>query len=1465
MTTISALVTQISSYLPQIILGMVITAIILMILMVILTSTSVSNAIKKKKPPTPKPEPADTRPPEDKMPPRGGIFSQLLSLKGYFQVGDLSLIFLKALELLRERLDTVDYKYHLPWYLLIGATNSGKSSIMNRSDLILPLGKPTFDIPDPHPGLRWWFLNRGIVLDVKGDFLIHERGIKADEKGWRTVLSLLTRYRARRPIDGIILTIPATELYGAHKLSEEELTDRAKFLAQKLLATQNLIALRLPVYVVVTKCDKVPGFQSFCQAVPRQNQQNMLGWVSPYHLTVAYTPGWLDEAFGHIHYQLNQVRLEMLAEGVSPDIRDGIFIFPNELMHLHRSIAPYMNQLFKVNSYEESLVLRGIFFCGDSGISAELSQLTSKPVDDSDLDAEYQSIEGAEAQENPVIKLKIGDLEQELASTEEPTSKIYFFGDVLTEKIFAETGLAQPIHQRLISANRNLNLAKAGMAGFVGISTLGLFNAYDRLSENRDYLLPVLGKINSILYEVPQSRMNQTRFGTQVFDEQARQLLDMMNNIQKASFHSIFLPSSWFSPLNTNLRTALKVSYDQIILRAMYMDLLLKARDLLTLRPKATDMTISLASQLQPVTTLEYQLFKGFADQFIELYHNVEKYNRLKDSSDSTLLRELVQYTLGIHLPDEFLENYQYFRRVLKEVPYPKIDLKPYQSAAQETLKILYNYFLNNLFAAQNPNSIIGKINFILKEFGKRETEELPNVEVLRKIGADLNQTIPILGVPGNNWIDGSFFDPGGGFADLMSQISQFPMFGPQIVDQFAADTATAFTKFHEELVRLNTLLVDRSLVPADKPLFPSSGLIALQKSLSYLFAENFMAPPPIEQITFRIPENQVVFWNSKLIDMAIDEIKKYEEFTTKHLSDFPPLIRETLKQTAKGNLQKNILGMIARAQTFAPITQDLPSGLAAEEVLRMKISDVKEVAPKFVKLLEVMEEGQVGTGFVELREMLGALSSRLLTQVEEVLNSYGLYQVKNDNFNWWEGKDSPILEGFNVRDDQDLKTYLATQRQHIQHLAIDFAEPIVTFLTSHIMQDFEGNRPLLTKWKRIIDQVNAYEKQRPDNSITALESTLAKDLVHLDLGKCFKSIPLSEVKGSSGDFFLERRLDLRRDLLSRCEVLKRQRGIENYRGLVDYFNQNLKDKFPFLAEPRPNMAEALPDDIREFFVKYKEAGDNPKEILDQIHQLGEEASGALQFLESMEEIKTFFDTYLKGNPAIEDPTFDFVADFRIKTGSEANENLIIEWFIMPNDATKITNHDKKKNGRWIYGDEVVVGMKWPKASRLQPYRDSTQPRLEVEGEHTAIFRFTSKWALFELIKAQAASRGDFGGQSDPQPHTLKFQIPNGPATKTTAFNRVTLLGPAKGKAPGKPIVLPIFPISAPNLPDAILKKADEPVIVMGAVYLAKQEEQEAPKSEGKDKKDEEKADKKDDKKADEKDDKNDNQEKKNA
>lgn len=1524
MTTASTLFSHIGHRLPELILIVTVLAVVVILLLTFLTSLAMKKA-SENAPKDPKPKVKKERIiSEYKMPPIGGWIARFLTLKGFFRVGDVSVSFLRALEFLRGHFDTLTYKYHLPWYLMVGPGGAGKSTLLEGMGMSLPVGMPDFGIKSPHPACRWWFYNRAVVLDIHGSLVMEENKAISDEHGWRSILSLLGRYRAKRPLDGIILALPATELYGRNQLSLENLNARAKFLSQKLIAAQHLLGLRLPVYVMVTKCDVIPGFQNFCHELPQNQVNSMLGWSVPHALHSAYTPHWVDEAFHSMTDALFSLRLEMFAHGVAEENKDGIFIFSQELNSIKNNLGLYLDHIFKGSAYEECLMLRGIYCCGDSGIQFLPPNLMIEEEFESDYDyAGQQLLKNSETGEpsektEPTLSVKfknkagqvitqaakevkdvaktveetvskeaqyvskvvgqevskevakvseaisaefgeenidigkaamrdfvkeignmgrtaMGDIGQRFREAEQyliqkrpataeesqyydTTYRHIFFGkEVFENKIFFESGLAYPIYSRLVSANRNLNLSKAGIVAFVGIGTFGMLNAYENFIRNRDFLMPVFGKISSVLSQLPSAQASESHAAQVLFEEQAKSLLEMMSELQKTSFFSFFIPSSWFSPLHDHLNSSLKISYEQIILRTIYMDLLLKARATLTVRFDPMEKTSAIRLLLSPTKTLEYKRLKTYVDQMDLLNVNVEKYNRLRKFPDPHLLTDLVGYTFNVRLPTEFSSSFQKFYKVLRESPYPEIDLKAYDSVAQSSFMKLYSAFLSILFSPNDPKSLLGQLRYLTTNIGTARSTQSINLDLIRGFSEGIEQSSPTSSLAAV-WIDGPYFDPGEGFSDMMGKISDISAFGADFIDRLAQQTSLIYNSFHQELMQMNRILIPLMPGVPNKLIPPSESILNLQKNFSLLLNESFMAKTNGEMFITQIPESQVVFWNKPLIEAAVEMIKHYETFAQKGLDVFPVHLREIIKLIALQNLQKNIVSYIAKAQTLTDAPQTPQIGDAREQLLRNKIGDVKDIIPPFLKLLDVLNSSNSGTIFVNLQNLLGTLSTRLLKKVDELLIAYIPYAVRDNNFDWWDGSGGVFFQGFDVKDTEDLKAYLDQQRQSITHLAIDFAQPMVTFLGSEIMQGFMGNKALVGRWSRIIDQLSRYDKHRPESSVSSLENFVLKDTSNLTMNNCFQKIPLTEIGKASGDFFLNRRLQLKRALLARCEVAKRHDTIKNYQALATFFNESLREKFPFVGpNASQSQGEVDPEDIKKFFALYRQFGDSPKAILEQIYQLGEEAKNPYIFLREMEIIKEFFHSYLTSALPSDVPSFDFNINFRVNKVRETGGNQIIDWTFSPDDTTTIKNTMKNKAGRWTYGNQVVMSFRWPDAAETQPFLDKAQPFMAVD-EQKVTFTYPGQWAIFWMLRAQEAQSSDFQTLKDTKPYTLRFEIPNGPDEKTLVFNQIVFRAPSKGKAPGKILKIPTFPTEAPPLDQKILDVADKPVIVQGLV-----------------------------------------------
>ncbi|HVI71313.1 MAG TPA: type VI secretion protein IcmF/TssM N-terminal domain-containing protein, partial [Pyrinomonadaceae bacterium] len=208
---------------------------------------------------------------------------------------ELRTSFRRALQTLKTYVTGRDFRYRAPWYVLAGESKSGKTSLLESNGLDIPVN----ELIEKNRRLNWYCFDQAVVIDVAGDFVLRSDGT-ANHRGWNTILRLLQKHRPQRPLDGLVLTIPCTDLTVEGELDHERrniLEQKANCLYKKLWQAQKILGMRLPVYILITKCDEITGFTSFCRQLPEKLRTQMFGWSNPASLETAYKPELLTEAF----------------------------------------------------------------------------------------------------------------------------------------------------------------------------------------------------------------------------------------------------------------------------------------------------------------------------------------------------------------------------------------------------------------------------------------------------------------------------------------------------------------------------------------------------------------------------------------------------------------------------------------------------------------------------------------------------------------------------------------------------------------------------------------------------------------------------------------------------------------------------------------------------------------------------------------------------------------------------------------------------------------------------------------------------------------------------------------------------------------------------------------------------------------------------------------------------------------
>ena len=138
------------------------------------------------------------------------------------------------------------FRYELPWYLLLGATGSGKTSLLEHSGVEFPVNEHKESLTRDIGHTRycdWYFANHAILIDSAGRFT-EQQGAGPDADTWSGFLRQLKLRRRRRPLNGIILTLDFDQLL---QDSEADLERYARNIRERMQELHSKLTIELPV------------------------------------------------------------------------------------------------------------------------------------------------------------------------------------------------------------------------------------------------------------------------------------------------------------------------------------------------------------------------------------------------------------------------------------------------------------------------------------------------------------------------------------------------------------------------------------------------------------------------------------------------------------------------------------------------------------------------------------------------------------------------------------------------------------------------------------------------------------------------------------------------------------------------------------------------------------------------------------------------------------------------------------------------------------------------------------------------------------------------------------------------------------------------------------------------------------------------------------------------------------------
>ncbi|MBL9051852.1 MAG: type VI secretion system membrane subunit TssM [Tabrizicola sp.] len=335
------------------------------------------------------------------------------ALPGEANVAEINSKFAQILaEMKRSKLGGKKFLRDMPWYVIIGPPGSGKTTALRQSGLHFPI-----DLSDDLKGVGgtrncdWFFTEDAVLVDTAGRYVQQQSDPEIDAAEWLGFLDMLKKHRGKRALNGVILTLSLKELLAG----EAAVREHGREIRKRLAELRERLQIQLPVYLMLTKVDLVPGFESFFGNLPTKEREQVWGATLPTDARIDRTT--IERETKALMANLETRLVSRMAEDVPLDQRAEVFRFPSQVERLDAPLKLLIDTVFGESRYEESPWLRGFY-------------LTSATQEGSPIDrlvGELAGSFGLNADSAP--RRAFGE------------KRSYFLRNMLTDLIFPEAGL----------------------------------------------------------------------------------------------------------------------------------------------------------------------------------------------------------------------------------------------------------------------------------------------------------------------------------------------------------------------------------------------------------------------------------------------------------------------------------------------------------------------------------------------------------------------------------------------------------------------------------------------------------------------------------------------------------------------------------------------------------------------------------------------------------------------------------------------------------------------------------------------------------------------------------------------------------------------------------------------------------------------------------------------------------------
>ncbi len=240
-----------------------------------------------------------------------------------------------------------------PIFLLTGTKGSGKSQFLIYSTAIKPIDKSRTAKND----FFEWYESEHAVYIEPNQRLVFQEVSSSDESLWNRFITEIIQHRPRRPFSGCLLFIDFEFLI----VSEPDQVDYTlTALLERLKSISDMTSSAIPIYLMMSKLDKLDGFKEY---INFSSLKNILEFLSiPLKEAKGAIPDYFQDSYRNLVKIMESNALDSSANSNDVSEKQVVLSFPKQFELCQSEVSLVVERLCDINLGTYSLDLREVFF-----------------------------------------------------------------------------------------------------------------------------------------------------------------------------------------------------------------------------------------------------------------------------------------------------------------------------------------------------------------------------------------------------------------------------------------------------------------------------------------------------------------------------------------------------------------------------------------------------------------------------------------------------------------------------------------------------------------------------------------------------------------------------------------------------------------------------------------------------------------------------------------------------------------------------------------------------------------------------------------------------------------------------------------------------------------------------------------------------------------------------------------------